>query len=137
MFDRAKDAVRRWEMFNIRWLDFRWPSAGIRVDTTVAILVRLVGIWFWNACRIVYAVDETGTIDRFGFAYGTLPDHAESGEERFTVEWNHSDDSVWYDLLAISRPNQILARLGYPYARRLQRRFASDSLRAMKRASSV
>jgi uncharacterized protein (UPF0548 family) len=25
---------------------------------------------------------------RFGFAYGTLAQHAESGEERFTVEWN-------------------------------------------------
>jgi uncharacterized protein (UPF0548 family) len=27
-----------------------------------------------------------GPVRRFGFAYGTLPDHVESGEERFTVE---------------------------------------------------
>jgi Domain of unknown function (DUF1990) len=40
------------------------------------------------------------------------------------------------DLLAVSRPNHILARLGFPYARHLQRRFASDSLRAMQRASA-
>ncbi len=28
------------------------------------------------------------------FRYGTLPDHAESGEERFAVDWNREDDSV-------------------------------------------
>ena len=57
----------------------------------------------------------------------------ESGEERFTVAW-HEDDAVWYDILAFSRPNHFLARLGYPLVRRLQKRFARDSAAAMKRA---
>jgi hypothetical protein len=83
------------------------------------------------ACRIVYVVDEA---DRFGFAYGTLPAHAETGEERFTVEWDEQDDAVWYDILAFSLPQQLLARLGYPFARRLQKRFARDSPAAMLRA---
>ena len=86
---------------------------------------------FLNACRIVYVRDEPR---RFSFAYGTLPDHIESGEERFTLEWQE-DDSVWYDILAFSRPNHFLARLGYPIVRRLQRRFARDSATAMKRAA--
>jgi hypothetical protein len=30
-------------------------------------------------------------------------------------------------------PQQLLARLGYPFARRLQRRFARDSAAAMRR----
>jgi len=47
----------------------------------VAILARSIGLWWLNACRIVYVVDK---VDKFGFAYGTLPDHAGSGEER----WN-------------------------------------------------
>jgi uncharacterized protein (UPF0548 family) len=87
-----------------------------------------------NACRVVYVVDEGGPVQRFGFAYGTLPDHAESGEERFTVEWHEADDAVWYDILAFSRPQQLLARLGYPFARRLQKRFARGSAAAMRRA---
>lgn len=134
-FERARAAVRRWEMFHLGWVHLCWPSTPIVANTTVAVLIRQFGVWLSNACRIVYLVEQTGDLHRFGFAYGTLPDHAESGEERFTVEWNRSDDSVWYDLLAVSRPNHLLARLGYPYARRLQRRFASDSLRAMERAS--
>jgi uncharacterized protein (UPF0548 family) len=82
----------------------------------------------------VYVVDEQGPVQRFGFAYGTLPDHAESGEERFTVEWHGADGAVWYDILAFSRPQQLLPRLGYPFTRKLQRRFARDSAAAMRRA---
>ncbi|HEV3306332.1 MAG TPA: DUF1990 family protein [Candidatus Sulfotelmatobacter sp.] len=72
---------------------------------------------------------------RFGFAYGTLGEHAESGEERFTVEWSRDDDSVWYDILAFSRPRQMLARLGYPLSRLLQKRFAEDSKAAVAKAA--
>ena len=92
--------------------------------------------WSLNACRIAYTVDEQGSIDHFGFAYGTLPGHLECGEERFLVEWDHTDDSVWYDLLAMSRPRHILSRVGYPYIRRLQKRFGGHSLKAMIKASS-
>jgi uncharacterized protein (UPF0548 family) len=56
---------------------------------------------------------------------------AESGEERFTVEWNREDDSVGYDILAFSHPLQTLARLGYPLSRLLQKRFAEGSKTAM------
>ena len=55
-----------------------------------------------NACRVVYVVDEEEPIQRYGFAYGTLPDHAETGEERFLVEWNRASGEVWYDILAFS-----------------------------------
>jgi uncharacterized protein (UPF0548 family) len=57
----------------------------------------------------------------------------ESGEERFSVEWRRDDDSVWYDILAFSRPRHLLARLAMPLSRSLQRRFARDSLEAMRR----
>ena len=80
-------------------------------------------------------VEESGAVEKFGFAYGTLPGHVECGEERFTVEWHRDDDSVWYDILAFSKPGHILTRLGYPLARRLQKRFAVDSMQAMVRAA--
>ena len=97
----------------------------------VAILARSIGLWWLNACRIVYVVDEDGPVKRFGFAYGTLPDHAGSGEERFLVEWDRADDSVWYDILAFSRPRHFLARLGYPWVRRTQKQVGRSQQQSM------
>jgi uncharacterized protein (UPF0548 family) len=134
-FEKAVAAIRGWAMFDIGWVTLAWPSAAIAVGQTVGILAPVCGLWSLNACRIVYTIDDDGDVRRFGFAYGTLADHMETGEERFSVEWRGDDDSVWYDLLAFSRPRHPLARIGYPLSRRLQRRFAADSLRAMQRAT--
>ena len=120
-------------MFDIGWVSLSSSDTPIAPGLTVAIVVKHLGIWSLNACRIVYVIEESGPRERYGFAYGTLPEHEEQGEERFTVEWNKQDDSVWYDILAVSKPG-ALAKIAYPYARRLQKRFASDSKLAMKRA---
>jgi uncharacterized protein (UPF0548 family) len=130
----AANAIRAWKMFSMPWVSLHWPSAPILVGTDVAVSVHHFGFYSLNACRVVYVVDEEGPIKRFGFAYGTLAEHAESGEERFTIEWNREDDRVWYDLLAFSRPQQVLARVGYPLSRLLQKRFAAGSKAAMLRA---
>lgn len=133
-YARARRAIAAWRMFPLDWVQ-PWPyPATIAVDTPVAILAKLPGLWSLNAARIIYVLEQTGVVERYGFAYGALPDHAEQGEERFSVEWRRRDDSVWYDILAFSRPNQALAQLGYPIARSLQRRFAADSIKAMKAA---
>jgi uncharacterized protein (UPF0548 family) len=132
-FEAARAAVRDWVMFRLGWVEICRPLPPIETGTAVAVLARFAGVWWLNACRIVYVVDESAPLRRFGFAYGTLPDHAESGEERFTVEWRE-DDSVWYDLYAYSRPGTWLVRLGYPVARHLQKRFGVDSLAVMERA---
>jgi uncharacterized protein (UPF0548 family) len=79
----------------------------------------------------VYVIEET---TRFGFAYGTLTEHAEIGEERFTVEFHPDSGEVWYDIFAFSRPGHFLVKLGYPYGRYKQRQFAVGSKDAMKRA---
>ena len=113
------------------------PGAPVEVGTTVAVIGSHHGFWSLNACRIVYLVEEDGDVRRSGFAYGTLPEHAERGEERFTVEWNRKEGSVYYDVYAISRPNHPLARLGYPFARLLQKRFAKNSKAAMVRAVAL
>ena len=80
-------------------------------------------------------IDETAPIRRFGFAYGTLPEHAERGEERFTVELQ-PDGSVWYDLFAFSRPSSWYLEAGLALTRSLQKRFARDSMAAMVRATT-
>jgi len=130
---RSVEAIREWRMFDMPWLRLCWPTAPIREGTEVAVLVRHFGFFSLNACRIVYLIDDGAETKRFGFAYGTLEEHAESGEERFTVEWNQSTDKVCYDILAFSRPQKMLARLGYPLSRFLQKKFAEHSKAAMVR----
>lgn len=134
-FVRASEALRNWKMFDLGWVCIYPRGAPIEVGTMVAVLGYHYGFRSLNACRIVYLVEEAGEVHRYGFAYGTLPGHAERGEERFTVEWNRADDSVWYDLYAFSRPRHPLAWLGYPVGRTLQKRFARDSKQAMVRAA--
>ncbi len=136
VFNDAVAALRRWQMFNLGWLELFPAGAPLEVGVTVCVCVRHFGLWSLNPCRIVYLVDEDEPVRRYGFAYGTLAEHAERGEERFTIEWHSEDDAVWYDILAYSQPRHWLARLAHPLARRLQKRFARDSQRAMRLASS-
>lgn len=134
-FERAIKAVSNWKMFDLPGIWLCWPNVPIRPGSTVAIVIKHFGFWSLNCCRIVYVVDdEDGPVRRYGFAYGTLPEHAERGEERFTVEWDRTSDLVSYDILSFSRPGNLLTKLVGPVARWLQRRFVRDSLVAMTRA---
>ena len=134
IFISAKTSLERWQQFRLGWLEASPEDTPIKEGQVVAILARSIGLWWLNACRIVIVVDEDGPVKRFGFAYGTLPDHAGSGEERFLVEWDRANDSVWYDILAFSRPRHFLARLGYPWLRRVQKKFGRESAAVMRRA---
>ena len=133
-FDVAKRALCEWQHYRFDWIELYRPKLDPDPGQTVGVLARVLGLWSLNACRVVYLVEEEESLHRFAFAYGTLPEHAESGEERFQVEWHHEDESIWYDILAFSRPKQLFARLGYPYVRRKQKQFARDSMRAMQAA---
>ncbi len=124
-------------MFNVDWVEIHPRGSPISPDINVAVVARMVGVWYVNACRIVYLIEEGGPVETYGFAYGTLLDHAERGEERFSVVWDHADDSVRYEQFAFSRPNHPLTWLNYPLARTVQKRFARDAMTAMARAVAV
>jgi uncharacterized protein (UPF0548 family) len=134
-FARAMNSLLRWKMFDMPGVQLCWPDAPIRPETLVAVLVKHLGIWSLNCCRIVYVIDDDGPVRRFGFAYGTLPEHAERGEERFMVEWNRGSDLVSYDILSFSRPGNTAVKFAYPLARWLQRKFLRHSLAAMADAA--
>lgn len=134
-FDRAVEAIKDWRQFDLGWVRIAPPGVPIEVGATVAIVTRHFGFRSLNAARIVYVINEDGPAKRFGFAYGTLAQHVECGEERFMIELLE-DGSVWYDILAFSRPHHFLVRVGFPFARRLQKRFATDSLVIMATASA-
>ena len=111
----------------------------IEAGTVVVLRIRALQLWSLAACRIVYTTDEASAVGedpvvRFGFGYGTLPGHVERGEERFCIEWNRADDTVWYDLAAFSQADQLLVWIGLPVARYYQRRFAKESALAMQAA---
>src|SRR5215213_10105471 len=129
-YQRAVEALKNWRQFDLGWVTIVPRGVEVKVGLTVAVKARAFGRWSLNACRVVYVIDESR---RFGFAYGTLPDHVECGEERFLIEWL-PDDSVWYDILAFSRPQHPLVKLSRPLARMLQKRFARDSLNRMRSA---
>ena len=132
-FLSARTALENWKQFQLGWVEACPTDTLIQTGEVVAVLAHVIGLWWLNAARIIYVIDEDGPVRRFGFAYGTLADHVESGEERFLIEWDQADDSVWYDILAFSRPRHVLARMGYPFVRMTQKRFARSSAAAMQR----
>ena len=132
IFDRAVVALKRWRQFDLGWVSIVPRGVPIEVGSTVAVKAHAFGSWSLSATRIVYVIDDNGPIFRFGFAYGTLPDHVECGEERFLIEWNTVDDSVWFDILAFSQPRHPLVRLSAPLARRLQKRFGREALQRVR-----
>jgi uncharacterized protein (UPF0548 family) len=133
-FERARAALAAWKQFDVGWVEL-WPrAASCATGTVVGVLIRHLGFWSLNGCRVVYQADTNADECRFGFAYGTLPNHAEAGEELFEVWLDHRSGDVMYRLRAASRPGALLARAGYAIARSLQARFRRDSVQAMKRS---
>ena len=131
VFERARLAISGWRMLHLGWIEPCWPDVPISEGALVATMADIFGIWTVNVCRIVSVIDEDGPVRRYGLAYGTLRGHMECGEEQFLVEWNRVDDTVCYEIRAVSKPGRWLTRMSYPLVRRLQRRFGHDSMRAM------
>ncbi|MCX4793231.1 DUF1990 domain-containing protein [Streptomyces sp. NBC_01242] len=119
----AGAAVTGWRMH--RTSGARVHASAARAETGVSVRVSLgVGPFRFTApCRVVWAAYED---DRIGFAYGTELRHPERGEESFVVELA-DDGTVWFTVMAFSRPAAWYARLAGPvvpvlqhwYARRL------------------
>ncbi len=123
-FEQAADAVMRWGMQR---------GSGLRVQASseVAVVdaVLVVRMGFLPApCRVVYVVDEP---DIRGFAYGTLPGHPESGEERFVVRRDPTTSAVYAEVVAFSRPATWWSKAGGPLVRVAQRVIARRYLRAV------
>jgi len=133
-FQRARSALEAWKQFDIGWVELFPADAPVVAGTVVAVLIRHFGFWSLNGCRVVYAVGDSDQGARFGFAYGTLTNHAKAGEELFEVFLDPQTEDVMYRIRAVSWPHAMLTRLGQPIVRLLQARFRKDSAEAMKRA---
>jgi uncharacterized protein (UPF0548 family) len=134
-YRRAVQALRRWAMYDLPWTTLCWPDRPVEPGVVVGVLVWHFGFWSLNPCRIVYVLEEQDEQrHRFGFAIGTLPEHAEQGEERFTVEWRRHDDSVWFEIYTFARGRHPLVRMTSPLLLRVQFRFGREAVAAMRRA---
>lgn len=114
VFDRAVRALLTWEMHTRSGLTVA-ADGPVELGRTV-VLGLGVGLSLVIPCRVVYVVDEP---TRRGFAYGTLPDHPEQGEEAFVVTQD-VDGSVWFEITAFSRPGALLVRRAGPVGRAIQ-----------------
>ena len=131
---RARAALQAWKQFDVGWVEVFPSDAPVTAGTEVAVLFRHLGFWSLNGCRILYEAAAADERTRFGFAYGTLANHAIGGEELFEVYIDEGSDVVFYRIRATSWPRVALARLGLPIVRVLQRKFRRDSATAMRRA---
>ncbi|MEU6486037.1 DUF1990 domain-containing protein [Streptomyces sp. NPDC046887] len=132
VFQRAGAAVMTWRMHR---------RTGVRVaaDTPRAEPGTRVSVGFGTArrgitapCAVVWTVDDT---TRTGFAYGTLPGHPETGEESFVVDLR-PDGSVWFTVTAFSRPGCWYTRLAGPVVPLLQRAYAVQLGRTLRRLAT-
>jgi uncharacterized protein (UPF0548 family) len=120
----AREAFQRWEQFDLGWVLVANPTARIALGQMVAVEAHTACLWSINLSRIVEIVDSP---TRFGFMYATTALHVEEGQERFVIDFDPESGSVSYLIEAVSRPRHILARIGYPFSRAMQHRFARDS----------
>ncbi|MCT7659601.1 DUF1990 domain-containing protein [Mycobacterium deserti] len=123
-FSEAAAAGMRWGMLR---------GAGVRVAATTElaeagseVIVNLGPVQ--APCRVVYVVDEP---DRRGFAYGTLPGHAECGEELFLVRYDPATEQVYAEVTAFSRHATWWSRLASPVTSMIQRVVTERYLRAL------
>ena len=93
------------------------PDAPIELGTTIVVELRRGPVAVLVPDRIVAVVDEP---QRFGFAYGTLPGHAETGEESFLIELT-DEDVVTGTVSVDASPGTLPARLATPAVLRIQR----------------
>jgi uncharacterized protein (UPF0548 family) len=136
-FEQAKLALSEWRHFDFGWAELFPRGAAIEPGSVVAVLVHHLGFWSLNGCRVVYTLGDRQTGASFGFAYGTLTNHAELGEEIFEVSLVPESEEVVYKIRAVSKPRAMMAKLGYPFTRMLQARFRRDSIIALREAIKV
>ncbi len=107
-----------------------YPGGPVRPALTFAFWFRLAGAYVTAAGRVVYVTNDAY---RRGFAYGTLPQHPEQGEEAFHLIREGS--RLLFRITAFSRPRHPIARLGAPVSRLAQLRMNQAYLRAMRSAT--
>jgi uncharacterized protein (UPF0548 family) len=126
-FDVAVTGLRTWVAHEGAGLRV-YPKDPVEPNATIVAITSIGPIQIVVACRVVSVFKEP---DSFGFAYGTLHGHPESGEESFVVE--RRDGATYFSVRAFSKPVDPMARLAGPVGRAVQRSVTRKYVAALRR----
>lgn len=129
----ARGALQRWAAHDGISARIQPPGVLLEEGTTLLVVARYGPFEMAVPNRVVAVVDEPG---RFGFVYGTLEGHAETGEERFLAE-DLGDGRVRLGIRIHSKPGSRLARLGGPVVHLLQHGATRRYLEAWSAATAA
>lgn len=120
--------MRAWGIHRKAGLRVRADSDAPQTGSDFSAGVPLLGWTVWVPCRVVWMRHDP---TRYGYGFGTLRGHPESGEEAFEVSID-SAGRVWFDLRAFSRPATRVTRLAGPVAVLLQARITDRYVAAAR-----
>lgn len=115
-FDAAAEQLLTWQMHERSGLKVAASHASAEPNAVVLMRLGIGRASLRVPCRVVYVINELNSV---GFAYGTLPGHPETGEERFTIERDQAG-GVSMSIRAFSKPTTVLARASGPIDRAMQ-----------------
>lgn len=110
-FESAAARLMRWRIHEAAGLRVSASSRHVEPDAVVEMFLGQRWMRVRAVCRVVYVINEP---DRVGFAYGTLPGHAERGEESFILD--RRNGTPRFTVRAFSSPASRLARAAGPIA---------------------
>ena len=128
-FQRAVVGLKAWQAHRLLGVRVFPKDQEICTGATVVVTLGTAMLAIAAPCRIVSVIDGQ---TRWGFAYGTLSDHPEQGEEAFVASMS-PDQTVRFEIEAFSRPSDPLVRLSGPIGRAVQKGGTRGYLRALKR----
>ncbi|WP_392674432.1 DUF1990 family protein [Streptomyces sp. LN785] len=132
-FESAGAAVTDWSMHRTAGTRIRASTVRAEAGTAVRVAIGLGPLRFTALCEVIWTAYDR---ERIGFAYGTLSRHPECGEESFVVELA-DDGTVWFTVLAFSRPACWYTRLAGPLVPFAQRLYARRLGSALRRIASA
>lgn len=127
-YERVGWALMHWQINREAGFFVQPQHAAVRLNEHVAVALPLAGLFAVTAtCKVVAIIAEG---DRTGFAYGSLPNHPEQGEEAFWVSFDEATEDVTLTIRSVSRPASWFTKLGAPVAAGIQRKAVEHYLEA-------
>lgn len=114
-FGSAATRLMSWRIHEAAGLRVSASSRQVEPDAVVEMFLGPRWVRIRAVCRVIYVIDDP---DRVGFAYGTLPGHAASGEESFVLDRRNGQPR--FTVRAFSQPASRLSRLGGPLTSKVQ-----------------
>ena len=141
-FAAAQDVLRRYAFPPPNLITGIFKPDGPLENRIMLLRAHFLVFNFYFGVRVSEVTDEaarttpTGPERVWGYGYRTLEGHFERGQIDFTIHKNLTSGAVQFRIHAVSQPGQIrnpFYWVGFKlFGRRLQRRFAYESLRRMK-----